>query len=614
MFKTKFQEFISILAIACLLILATYFQIFLELDNWGINDWDPAITWYSIITDSIVQFKELPLWSPYVEGGRPFYLYPEHIFYYPLYYLVFPWFKIVHAFKFFFLLHILIAFLTSYYFAKSCKLSPAISIFVAILYTFNSSVSLSFAIAHVFYFGYSWLPLFLMGIMNTRKTAHAIALCTFGASMLILSSSTYIALIAFLFTGLFSVIIFLRGHKRSLEVLSISLLITFLLTMFKTIPEVFFMNDVPRMIEKVTGHSISSLIYSFIGREQNIFWEHDSFSFLTHLKQLPFLENKLPLWLYGISDEWPDNGVYLGVIPVALSLYAAFKIRKKYWILTTLLLIFVWTSFGTRTMFGPWTLLKNLPLFESMRSLMRFKIIAIPFICLFSGIGLHLIKKYIKGKYINLLISVLTIIIFLDMTETNHRVVSNAYPFKAINVQREVEIPSLVHAISNKDYGNYSQTSDTAMYPRYLKGYSIQEKISDRTNRRVIHSQTQDSKYYRGEYFLLNSSGNLKIKKWSPNKMSFTYDVKGNDKIIVNQNFDKDWTIRKKGQVDQYRGVIAIPVSGKGEVEIVYSPKGLYIVSLLSLISGICIFFAFKTSCAKRFLNSRDTEQRYLTV
>lgn len=611
--KSKRKEFIQISVIAIILIVINYLSVLLNMDNWGVNDWDPAIAWYAIIQDSIVNYHQLPLWSPYVEGGRAFYLYPEHIFYYPLYYLVFPWLELIHAFKIFFLLHILIAYYSCYYFARSCNLNYIPALFVAILFSFNSSVSLSFAMAHIFYFGYSWIPLLLLAISNIKDNRLAIALGVFSSSMLILSSSTYVAIITFMFTFILCFLLYMKGNKRPFTILFFSLGTTFFITMFKTIPEVFFMNDLPRVIDDYSGHSISSLLYSFVGRAQNIFWEHDNFGFIKNITSIPILIERSPHWLFGISGEWPDNGSYIGIVPFLLALYGMFRWRKKYLTLIILISLFVFTSFGTRTILSPWSILKHFPLLESMRSLMRFKIIAIPFVCLFSGFALQLIIGKIKSKYVTIFSVVFVIICTLDLTLVNQKIMSNAYPFKPLSVERKLKIPSLPPLINNRSYGKYSQTAESGLYPLYLEGYSIREKVEDRTNRRVIHALAYNDPKYIAEHYLLNNRGQLNISNWTPNRIKFNYSLKGSDKIIINQNFNHEWRATKGHEVKQYKGKISIPVEGDGEVELYFFPLKLYILAGISFLVFIMFFYTLFNRRAVAIYNKLPRGHKHIT-
>ncbi|GEM_PF-3979442 len=593
MVNSKIKELILILTIGTLITLITYIPIIKDFNNWGINDWDSAFTWIAIGRDSLVKYFQFPLWTPYIEGGRPFYLNPEHIFYYPIFYFVFPWMKVIYAYKVFFLLHILIAFITSYYFAKSSRLTITSSLLVAILYAFNSSMALNFAQGHIYYLGYSWIPLLLMAVFNITEPKESVFLATFASSMLILASSTYIVIITFLFLLISCFFLIFQKNTRPLKILFTSLTMTFFITLFKTIPEVFFMSDLPRTIDLPSGHSIFSLIYSFISKSQNIFWEHDNFNFYKSISNISVLNGKAPYWLFGISEEWPDNGSYIGLFPLIASIVAMVNFRKSWKVILWTMLFFIMASFGARLYISPWSLLKHFPLLESMRSLMRFKIITIPFICLFCGFFINSLRLKLKFKYRNIFFALILLFITFDLTLLNQKIMSRAFPFKEVETTKQLTFPALINSYNPKDYDTYSQTTESLIYPKYLEGYSVTEKAEDRTNRRVIHSLPIDDQDYKGHFYLKESRGNLKLLQWSPNQLTFEYDVNGSDSIILNQNYDENWVATNERNVTQYRGIISIPIAKKGNITISYTPKRLYILMIISTLSLFFIGIIF---------------------
>src|SRR3989339_848515 len=81
---------------------------------------------------------------------------------------------------------------------------------------------------------------------------------------------------------------------------------------------------------------------------------------------------------------------------------------------------------------------------------------------------------------------------------------------------------------------------------------------------------------------------------WSPNKMIFNIDLKKNDQLIINQNYDSGWrTISNKKnrkQVNNFNGLLSLDLEKQDKsVTIYYLPDSFLIGVAISFTSIITL-------------------------
>ena len=118
------------------------------------------------------------------------------------------------------------------------------------------------------------------------------------------------------------------------------------------------------------------------------------------------------------------------------------------------------------------------------------------------------------------------------------------------------------------------------------------------------------NKDYRGEYYLKKNNGKLNLLYWSPNKMIFNIDLKKNDQLIINQNYDSGWrTISNKKnrkQVNNFNGLLSLDLEKQDKsVTIYYLPDSFLIGVAISFTSIITLLiFLLKQRNEKKHLHS----------
>jgi len=127
--------------------------------NHGENeDWDWQLTMYEAARSSIVDYRQLPVWSPWTQGGVPLWANPEFPALYPLFWLI-PAMGTAAGLKVWVLLHLWLLVIGGYVGGRSAGLSPVASHGAALLLLCSAFVPGFIAYGHIMYLPIGWLPI-----------------------------------------------------------------------------------------------------------------------------------------------------------------------------------------------------------------------------------------------------------------------------------------------------------------------------------------------------------------------------------------------------------------------------------------------------------------------
>ena len=100
----------------------------------------------------------------------------------------------------------------------------------------------------------------------------------------------------------------------------------------------------------------------------------------------------------------------------------------------------------------------------------------------------------------------------------------------------------------------------------------------------------REYKDYKGEIFLENTTGIVKITYFSPNEVKTKIQSLSDGFVVLNQNYFDGWKIKGKNitKAQSYNGLIAVPIP-KGEhiITFYYLPDSFTIGGFLTLTSSI---------------------------
>src|SRR3989338_9617391 len=82
------KQELAALIIFLIISVAFAYPVFKNIKNWGIHDWDQHLMLNAVPKETILEFGQFPLWSPYYCGGNAMLANPQSSFLNPLFIFV----------------------------------------------------------------------------------------------------------------------------------------------------------------------------------------------------------------------------------------------------------------------------------------------------------------------------------------------------------------------------------------------------------------------------------------------------------------------------------------------------------------------------------------------
>ena len=256
-----------------------------------------------------------------------------------------------------------------------------------------------------------------------------------------------------------------------------------------------------------------------------------------------------------------------------LSFVGIFTAWRQQWPLLVVGVVFLELAGGAWAPVAPWTLLHQLPLFDSYHVPSRFLYIFTFTLSLFAGMGLSRLDHLRpQVRFAGLLV---VMVITADLLLVNSRVLEVTARQSISALQRA---PSFAHI----------RGSDHLMFAAFLMNrgtLNCYEPVHYPT--RAIPASAPD---YRGEVFL-TGQGTAQLTSWSPNRVVVA--VTGTGELTLNQNYARGWQTASGQHVYNRRGLVTTMVeAGDREVTLYYRPPALMWGLVLSVAAAIgSVFF-----------------------
>jgi len=538
------------------LVLALYyaFPFLLNINNWGMRDWDLFTTVQAVALGSIINYGQFPFWNPYLSGGNICFHHPEIGVLTPFFLLQLI-FGVVAGLK----LQVFILFSTR------LGMSKMASILVAVVYFGSVHFALHFAEGHIPFTHFCFLPWFLYFIIKSQDGRKNIALAGLMLALIILGNGAAIPL---LYTMTFSFLFFLF---LSLQEKKISYFVNFVLSTVlgvalaavKFLPMVVYMaqniwrGDVNELIP------LSGLIPIFFGINQRMFATN-------------FESQK---WC------WHEYGAYISPLLVLLAVIALLLKFRRYWWYMVLAVFFLLLGLGNFSQFSPWALLSQLPGFSSARCTGRAFQLVILVIALLGGFGYDIIIDKIK-KYPKRLIYIIpyTLVAFILFTNFYFvwPIMSSTFIYNPPEVYRS---PVFEHLIGSGDrgesYKNFLANRGTLRAPK-LSAYKVSRALIDEND--VIQKD-----------YIMSGNGVVLKRFYTPNVIK--YEIRGvtGGEIVINMGYDPGWRAVDGREIRETNGLISFNF-GEGKQKVVLKYRTPYfftgfIISFLALVISGYIFY-----------------------
>lgn len=555
------------------LVLAFIFTlpILLSGKNLGIQDWDYYIGFFESARRSILVYHQFPLWDPYHCGGAPLFGNAQSAIV-SLNFIFVLLFGSVVGIKISVFVHYVVGFLGFFILVKKYfSVSSTTAFLGSIIFTFSGVVSSALGTGMVPFLSFFYIPyVFYFFLKATEEKTLKNAF--FSGIFLSISFYTGYHIVFWFLPILTFYPALLSLRTRSLKPILVSILM-FSFFLFISFPKLYgsleFIHDHPRPLQDLSGYKLQQLPNFLFNKIQTY-----------HPKELK--DGYFPL---GVDEQ----SLYLGVIPFILFLIGLFYLKGR-WELVGLLLFSLWLMLGINIKPSIWEHLKAFSLYSNARVAQRFRYPFILFVSLISTLGieglLDRIRKFLKIKKIIFLIMIL---VFVDLALFSH---SNFFSKTFVLNNDEWTINHIQGEFHNQLYigpagGNHyvegfpDSLKDTFAYVPYSSKYvGVRNNVGLITCAESVESVVSGNVKgngeagYRGEAYFENGDRIVKYLYWSPNKLFLFASDGASGRLIVNQNYDDNWSVKVGGKMyeaQSYDRLLSFELDGGAqEIEFIY--------------------------------------------
>jgi hypothetical protein len=488
-------------------------------------DWDYVMQLAYASRESIIHYGQLPLWNPWKCGGMPLFANPQARLLSPFFVMTLI-FGAPTALHLEVPLHLAIAWSGGYVLGRTLGMQRIAAVVCATVFAGSSWFTLRVAAGELVMMAYVYYPWLLAFAWQHRIWAAAVvlALISFEGGPY---PSSYAVLLLFLILLSRAA---LDKSKRPLCDWTAICVLAVALAAIQILPAYHLLTDHPRP-GVLDWDTIGGLLAGLLSRNQD-------------------LRQTTPV-AWGFQEMAGYVGPLFGLMALTGIVFS--PKRSLPWILVGAVMAAL--ALGAWGPYWPWSLIHYLPVFSSERLPYRFIIPLVLTIAVLAGFGFDVLRGS-RGYVIALAIIVLGGVDCLLMS-----------PWQlgyALQNPAQLQTADPV----------FTQLRDGSAPSRQMLHFTEQ-------NRGVVNcyeytewnspvkGNADDG--YKGNQYLLGP-GLVRLLTWSPNKLSFAIDAPNASELMVNQNYDRFWTLTKgAGSVVSAAGLLAVLLPpGKQTLELSY--------------------------------------------
>lgn len=529
------------------------------------QDWDQHSEFHWVSVYTVTHFHQFPFWNPYECGGIPMLANPQSRILTPFFLLSLlsgPWVGLHLEI----MLHLAVAWIGGYVLARVQGMRPVAGVVCGSVFAGSSWFPQHIAVGHTPFMSFAYLPWIAasiwLGVARHKLFPAVIA----GGLVALTLGEGGVHPIAQAFLLVFSLCLLLSLMRRSFRPIVLFAVFAVFGAGFaaiKLIPTYELLQLYPRpWPDPGPGNSLRMLFEAFFSRDQ-----HND-------RQLA-----------GMAWGFWEYGAYIGPVAAVLALVGIAAPARKTtpWLVAGLL--FLALAMGNRGPWSPWVLLHKLPIFSSERAPSRFVIPIALAIGVCAGAGADSIESRFKQRGAIVLYFLIAAMI-ADFWLVG--VPNLAYSLRE-------DHPTAPWAIS----GRYLWRGSAGESPRFEQFrnpayYSMREMaVADQGSidcyeYTLIVSPVRGvgQPGYRGEQYLLDT-GEVKLMRWTPDKLSYAVDTPTSNTLVVNQNFDTGWRLRDGiGWMVAIDGLLAVAVPpGTQTITLVYRPISFFVGTAITFLT-----------------------------
>ena len=566
------------------LIIIFFLPVFMRIKNiYRQRDWLECSAYHASARKIIVDHRQIPLRSPYFEGGYPMIGYPEDPSLNPVFLFTLIFGEVV-GMKLIMLFHYLIGGAGMYYLTREVlKFTFLGALLATLVFTFGNWLPSRMADGNFEEAYFFTFPLVLAFFLKSEKDKRYLIYAVFVLALTIFTGK-YVFPICLLYLGLFALLKSFTLKERRLSInfalpknLVIIMVLVVMLASVKVIPMVDLLSRVSVKVGDTYAH------------DHQYNWQTLGTS---------LVKNRISL-----------ESNYVGVLPLVMcgaGFVFYFKELKRFIIL---LIIFIFLAMGPNAPINLYDIIRKFPPFDAMHYPLKYFNFFIMFsICLGAGKSLQLLGKIKGRKWSHTAGAALILLSVGPLFSGNLKVydsmfldempkMKKAEKFHQVRLKNEFRRrKDDTHPYFNvlKNIGTIGGCiNDQVVLPKPLHPRvpirPVVPKYIVNSNRKMLNPN------YRGLVFFLNKSNQAELIHFSPNEIRVKVSVRRPDFLLINQNYHRNWRTNvghlRPYQLKEapwaevpYKGLLAVMLKEKGDfrVRLTYSVPFFYLGLVIS--------------------------------
>jgi len=523
---------------------------------------------------SLVWFQQAPLYNPWMCGGEPQLANPQSIAGSPAFLLVAA-FGTAMGERLMMILFITLGLDGMRRLGRALGLSEPGAWAGALCFGLSGWVVLHFGIGHVSFFGATLIPHLIYFYLRARDDLRWSVAAGAVAAFIVAQGGTSTAAMAGL--GLLVVAIgdaAVRRSARPFLIVSLAAAAALLLGAYRLLPALEFALDHPRRVTESDRQGLLDLVRTAFtlagsGKLPGLRYAVHEYGW-----RLPFLA--WPLALLGLvallGRRLPTRGLGVAVFGLCL--------------------IGLGVAMGDAWPYGPWWLMRHLPVLRDLRVPSRYVLLAALGLSLLTGAGLDALRARLSGRVLAIATGVVTALLLIDGLVYANLQLAGVFDLPA---------PRIEQGAFQQEKGHWSRMLPMVYANRGVLGCDEEAPLTRALSLdegAVPQARLDDP-----------SAGTVGAIRWSPNRLEVEVALDRPASLLVNLNWNEHWKSEvgelarhgPKWPADKDGGRLSVRLPAhRGAVVLLYRPRSFVLGATLSLLSVLAIAIALWRHRARR--------------
>ncbi|MBI2208362.1 hypothetical protein HYU50_02600 [Candidatus Woesearchaeota archaeon] len=582
----RYKQELAALIIFLIISIAFVYPVFQNIKNWGIHDWDQHLMLNAMPKETILEFGQFPLWSPYYCGGNVMLANPQSSFLSPLFVFVLIFGELT-GLKLLIFIYLVTGLFGMFLLARHLKIPLIPSYLTAFLFMLSGLYAMHISVGHTVWMQMALIPYVFLFYLKSLNDAKFLFLAALFMAFIFLGGGIYPLLLIALFLVFYSALITIKDWRKSkakyLRSMAIVFLLFVLLGSVKLIPMLEFAKDHSYVKKDVQDNDIGKMIEALTFR--------DITSRMGYMYDYRINGYTEAIW------NWHEYHAYIGFLPLLLFLMASILLFRKEWPLIVLAILFFLIAWGDNAIINIWGLLRQLPFISDLHGSSRFLAMFIFPASLIIGkaAAIFVHKKMIIGfknkkfNFLKIILILLVLAVFIDLFLVNSQLFAHSFVVKPIKIEKQ-------------EFAQVTGVKEKTQYPTFLANLGLVncfEKVKPELKAIPKYDTKTGAIYtnYIGESYILESNNTQQITYFSPNKVKVKANESGT--LVLNQNYAKGWKI-KDGKTKNVNGLIGAMVEANQELTFYYLPNSFLLGLFVSMFTLIAAAFYISKASKKR--------------